>query len=177
MRKNNALKKVFVLANHKSTADKFKYYHLTLKNMAGADFGGNIKVNCKRCGKPAAASEFVLDPYYRMMVCPACVKERREGKRKESEAEKEAEKKIEEQKKAEEETASRPPGWDEEDVYLEKALKAKQNMKILVKRVDENKVRYMCKKCGFTFNYNLRTEMPRVCQYCAAPVNKNFEIE
>ena len=44
--------------------------------------GEGIKVTCKQCGKQANANEFVLDYYYKMMVCPNCVKERRNADRK-----------------------------------------------------------------------------------------------
>lgn len=129
--------------------------------------GGGIKVVCRKCGKPASATDFVLDPVYKMMVCPACVKARRDAKVQEK---KEEEKQVEE-------INLKPPGWDEEDEYLEKAFRAKQQQATVVKRVDETKVRYTCKKCGYSFNFNLITKMPKVCQYCAAPVNTRFEFE
>lgn len=38
---------------------------------------GAVKVKCRRCGREAGSNEFVLDPVYKMMVCPACTKERK----------------------------------------------------------------------------------------------------
>ncbi len=36
-----------------------------------------IKVKCKVCGRAANATEFTLDPVYKMMACPMCVRDRR----------------------------------------------------------------------------------------------------
>lgn len=35
-----------------------------------------VKVKCRKCNKLAKSDELVLDPVYKMMVCPSCVKER-----------------------------------------------------------------------------------------------------
>ena len=72
---------------------------------------------------------------------------------------------------------AKPPGWDEEDVYLEKVCKNREEGKVFVHRIDANKVRYKCKKCGFQFAYNVTTNWPSICQYCERPVDKNFYIE
>ncbi len=37
----------------------------------------DIKVKCRRCSKIARPNELVLDPDYKMMVCPLCVKEKK----------------------------------------------------------------------------------------------------
>ena len=105
-----------------------------------------VKVKCRKCGRLARAADFVLDPIYRMMVCPSCVKERRisEDVRKEFQAAKA--KKAEQQK---------PKDYDVEDEYLEKAYNAKLQNIVKVEKVDDEKVKYRCPKCRYTFLYNV----------------------
>ena len=40
-----------------------------------------VSAVCKRCCRSAKSSEFVLDNEYGMMVCPSCVKERKDRMR------------------------------------------------------------------------------------------------
>ncbi|MBN1385378.1 hypothetical protein JW968_00180 [Candidatus Woesearchaeota archaeon] len=67
----------------------------------------SVPVNCRNCGKKTMSDKFVLDPYFRMMVCPNCVASRRNPK-----VEKPVEKK--------------PVGWDADDEIIEKAYRLKQ---------------------------------------------------
>ena len=36
-----------------------------------------IKVKCRVCGRAANANEFILDPVYKIMACPMCVRDRK----------------------------------------------------------------------------------------------------
>lgn len=38
-----------------------------------------INVKCRHCGRMANSTGFVLDPIYGMLVCQACVKDRKKG--------------------------------------------------------------------------------------------------
>ncbi|MEA3430899.1 MAG: hypothetical protein U9R08_06495 [Nanoarchaeota archaeon] len=122
-----------------------------------------VNAKCKKCNKEVLASLFVLDPVYQMMVCPACVRER-----------KSAEAKAESESKPEhiEVHIPRPPGWDAEDEYLEKATRIKERDIVRCERVDDQTVKYKCPKCHYTFSYNAVTQRPRVCPYCSGDIKK-----
>jgi DNA-directed RNA polymerase subunit RPC12/RpoP len=121
---------------------------------------GDIKVTCKRCNRQAKAGEFVLDPYYRMMVCPTCVKERR-GKT-------DIKPKGQETKPAE---PPKPAGWDSDDDALEKMAKQKSAKAApAVERIDADRIRYTCSRCKFRFVYQISRKAPSTCPYCGTPV-------
>lgn len=127
---------------------------------------GEIKVTCKKCNRQAKASEFILDPVYRMMVCPSCVKERK-AKIATPDKSKQAAVKAPEEKK--------PAGWDADDEVLERMAKQKQQKPTpAVEKVDSESIRYTCMKCKYKFVYNLTTKNPSSCPYCGTPVMTSF---
>lgn len=117
----------------------------------------DIKVKCKRCGRSANADEFVLDPDFKMMVCPFCIKDKRMKHEVYVELEKEKEKKN---------------VVDKEDEHLERAYKAKLKQTVKVERIDDEKVKYKCPKCGYSFIYNPARNIPARCSYCGSDVSK-----
>ena len=140
----------------------------------------DIKVICKRCGRPAKASEYVLDPDYKMMVCSACSKERLSmGSKKKQEAFVHSANETAKPKETPAVQKNRPAGWDEEDERLEKMSKSKASAassgdgapQMRVERVDENNVKVTCPKCDYKFTYNLIRMGPNTCPYCSAKLN------
>ncbi|MBW3003547.1 hypothetical protein KY328_05030 [Candidatus Woesearchaeota archaeon] len=125
----------------------------------------SIHVKCRRCGKTAPASEFVLDHVYRLMVCPHCVKERKNSEAKKT--------KIVEPENKISVFRNRPPGWDEDDEYLERAQREKQIALSSVRRelqVHGDKVNYKCFKCKYVFVYNKAKHYPNVCPNCGSGI-------
>ena len=124
----------------------------------------DVQVKCKRCSRSAKSKEFTLDPIYGMMVCEACVKERKtsEGIKKEL-AEQKAAKLAEEKKK--------PAGWDAEDEYLAKLARKKQEERpVAIAKGDAGRVKYQCSGCKYGFIYNLAKQAPGNCPYCGKEV-------
>ena len=120
----------------------------------------DFKVKCKRCGRMAKPEEYVLDNVYRMMVCPACVKERKT----EEQAELKAQPRAEEKKK--------PVGWDAEDEYLEKAHREKMSRTVAVEKVDSERVKYRCLRCKYEFLFNIVRRTPANCPYCGEQIHR-----
>ena len=126
-----------------------------------------IKVKCKRCNKEWDAEKLVLDPVYKMMVCPQCVQERIQPSKKPKEMEpQDLEPKITPEKK-------KPAGWDEDDELLEKLNKQKeiiqkdqQKPKVNYERIDADNLRVQCPKCSYKFKYDLNKNSPKSCPYC-----------
>ena len=99
----------------------------------------DIMVNCRQCGGQARAGDFVLDPDFKMMVCPECVRRKGAGQPDQS-------------KQPE---PPKPPGWDAEDEELERLWKKRPAQRI------ESGMRLKC-SCGYEFVFKGR----RVCPYC-----------
>lgn len=134
----------------------------------------DIKVVCKRCGRPAKASEFVLDPDYRMMVCQACSKERLSQSIKTKKQESVVKQKEEEKAKEAETFKNKPAGWDEDDERLEKMSKAKASegpSKQNYERIDDDNIKLTCPKCEYKFTYNTVRMTPNACPYCGVKLN------
>lgn len=127
-----------------------------------------MRVKCRQCGRYAKTNEFVLDHGYKMMVCPACVKDRRlrEDVHREVNAQKQAKKKVME------EVAEKPAGWDHEDEYLQKAHAMKMKNTVQVEHISGDKVKYKCPKCAYKFIYDLARKMPNGCPYCGMGIGK-----
>jgi DNA-directed RNA polymerase subunit RPC12/RpoP len=104
----------------------------------------------------AKPSEYVLDPFYRMMVCPACVKDRRMREN--------VHKEVDSLKK------EKPAGFDKEDEYLERTYKEKMKQTVVVEKFSENKVKYKCPKCSYEFLYDTIRKTPGRCPYCATDI-------
>jgi DNA-directed RNA polymerase subunit RPC12/RpoP len=123
-----------------------------------------VSAKCRRCGKTAPSNSFVLDPDYKLMVCPQCIKEKREAQRVRQEVEKHKTEKQEQPK------TDKPAGWDSEDEYLERQSKRKEETKISAERIDSTKVKYTCQSCKYAFVYDTEKRHPKACPYCNAQV-------
>lgn len=129
-----------------------------------------IRAKCRRCGKESPVDEFILDPVYKVMVCVACVKERR---LKENMASKLKEKKKDISSGADKEALearSKPKGWDSEDEYLERAYKQKIKNRAQAVTIDRETVKYECPKCKYSFVYNVLKKIPSRCPYCGSEI-------
>lgn len=126
----------------------------------------DMKVKCKRCNRYAKASEFSLDPIYRIMVCPLCVKERKAGEQ----VHKEVAEMKKKKKQEEDALKSKPAGWDHDDELLERAHKMKSS--VHVERIDRNRVNYICPKCKYKFVYDTAAKRPPRCPYCGSEISK-----
>jgi DNA-directed RNA polymerase subunit RPC12/RpoP len=131
-----------------------------------------IKIPCKQCGRQADSTSFILDPVYKKMVCPDCVKSRKLQAvlvKKQEETKKDAQK-VQEQKPAQ---APKPRDWDSDDAELERLAKAKSQQPVAVaQRLDSDRVKYTCHKCGYKFVYSLFNKSPNHCGYCGHAVIK-----
>jgi len=131
-----------------------------------------IKVKCKRCGKEWDAQKLVLDPVYKMMVCPSCVQERIQPDLKPKEVKKEFVEEIKSNKK--------PAGWDEDDELLEKlnkqkeiVEKEKEKPKIIYEKISDDNLRVQCPNCNYKFKYDLVKNSPKSCPYCNLKIKVN----
>lgn len=127
----------------------------------------SIMVKCRRCGKNASSSDFILDPVYGLMVCPNCVKER---KSKDIQKTKPAHIPKDERIPI---MKARPLGWDAEDEYLEQHFRQKQNNIALSKVSTQtygDKVNYKCFKCKYVFVYNKAKQYPNLCPNCGSRI-------
>lgn len=125
----------------------------------------SISVKCRRCGKSAQSSEFVLDPVYKLMVCPDCVKERKNRELQKKAA-------VEEQPKIKI-MKERAPGWDPEDDYLEQYHRQKKASIIQSAQSMQqigNKINYKCYNCKYFFIYNKEKKYPNLCPNCGAAI-------
>ncbi|MBI5389936.1 hypothetical protein HZB02_00420 [Candidatus Woesearchaeota archaeon] len=113
----------------------------------------SIRVKCKRCNRQAPADLFAMDPVYGMIVCPDCVRERKNGETKPP---------ISPEKQKQ----------DAEDAYLERAYQLKLSKMVPVEKAGEDKVKYQCPKCKYKFIYNTATRAPARCPYCSGPIQK-----
>jgi len=118
-----------------------------------------IKAKCRKCGKEVPVDDFVLDHVYKMMVCRDCSNERQ----------KREPPLISRPVKRDQ---SKPAGWDQEDEYLARAYKAKKTGSVGVTKIDNERVRYTCPKCKFSFAYNIVTKRPPRCPFCNNMIGK-----
>jgi len=126
----------------------------------------SIPVKCKKCGRFARADEFILDLDYKMMVCQQCVKEKRMKHEVHSELAKQKEQTKEDTKEP------KPAGWDHEDEYLSRNYKTKMMDSVKVVRIDAQRVKYKCPKCGYTFTYDVERSTPGRCPYCGEDIHQ-----
>lgn len=132
----------------------------------------DIKAICKRCKRAAPASSFILDPVYKIVVCPDCVKERTRGKPKTPNA-------------TSADTIAKQPTMNsmakpftnmqrgsEEPVELKLSAEQPEQPKPirLAKAADASKVRYTCGKCKYKFTYSIEKKYPNTCPNCNSPV-------
>lgn len=137
---------------HQFPNSKTIYTALSLKmKMAG------IKVQCRVCQGYALAGDFRLHYEHKVMVCPNCFSRKTPKK--------------EEPRKEE---PPKPPGWDSEDEYLQKAsqLRKEQNQAQFTKIPGTDYVKCKCFSCKYSFHYNPFKKLPRVCPYCSSEIPK-----
>ncbi len=123
-----------------------------------------IKVKCKNCGRMANSEEFVLDHSFKTMVCPACIKDKNKCF-------------VHKEEPTQEISVPKPAGWDKEDDYLERAVKAKtkQTPAAAVEKIDSEYVKYTCPHCKYSFKYSVIRKKPGSCPYCSEAIVKiNF---
>ncbi|MBU0457347.1 MAG: hypothetical protein ABH824_05010 [Nanoarchaeota archaeon] len=113
-----------------------------------------IKAQCKVCGIFVPVDQFKLHYKYKKMVCPNCFSGKTE--------------KAEEKKRVE--TPAKPPGWDQEDEYLQKMVrlrnKEEKEKAQFTKIPGTEQVRCKCNNCKFSFKYDPFRKSPRTCPYC-----------
>ena len=130
--------------------------------------GQGVKAKCKNCGNDALADQFRLHYQLKMMVCPNCFtgksQKKEEGVRNE----------------AKKEEKLRPPGWDADDEYLEKASRMRQNenQAQFTKIAGTDQVKCTCAHCKYNFKYDPYKKMPVKCPYCDedVPRLKTFNL-
>jgi DNA-directed RNA polymerase subunit RPC12/RpoP len=73
--------------------------------------------------------------------------------------------------------------FDDDDAYLEKAVRKKQEElktrkenSIRVRHLKDNKVLYPCPSCDYKFKYDIETQRPVKCPYCGKTVNHNINF-
>ena len=103
---------------------------------------GPVKVKCRKCGRESDSDKFILDSYYKMLVCNQCVQEKKTILAKEHQAK-----------------AAEPRPQPSAPQQREQAP------------ADPNKTKYTCKKCAYVFTYNIATRTPSHCPYCNREVN------
>jgi len=64
----------------------------------------------------------------------------------------------------------KPAGWDAEDSEIERAYKQKQAALPDVEKIDNERVKYTCKKCKYKFVFNYLKRVPGRCPYCGANI-------
>jgi Zn finger protein HypA/HybF involved in hydrogenase expression len=127
-----------------------------------------VRIKCKKCGRDAKSDEFILDPVFKIMVCKECVKERKIG---EVEQKKLAAQEAVRAARHEEQKKSMPAGWDHEDAEIERAYNRKMSdREAFVERIDDDRVKYTCKKCKYSFTYYTSQKRPLRCPYCSTAV-------
>ncbi len=137
--------------------------------MFSPKMSNSVKAVCKRCGRSADAETFVLDPVYKMMVCPLCVQERKKGTPQQAAAPQRKGISVEEDVKEKKQAPERPKGWDAEDDLLEKLSRQKE--KVTGGYSEEGgHVKYRCMKCKFKFDYHPDKGFPLTCPYCGTKV-------
>ena len=118
----------------------------------------DLLAKCKKCGNLAPAKDFKIDDELGVMVCSNCFQ---------SSGIKKIVKKEAEEKKVIEEKPQSIVIYDED-----RALKSDFPKKNEIRKpeVKDDRVKYVCDKCGFGFKYNPIKMWPRVCPACGRNV-------
>ncbi|MCC7574461.1 hypothetical protein KO361_02625 [Candidatus Woesearchaeota archaeon] len=147
-----------------------------------------IEVICRRCGKKAPADEFKVDHVYKLAVCNVCHTGRKKDLPKRPEKEKTLRELTDEyikkqSKKPERYEILRSKIMEEDDDYLEKAVrKKKEEMQrrkenaVKVTFLNGNKVLYPCQSCKYKFKYDIEKQRPTKCPYCEKPIHPDIEF-
>ena len=115
-----------------------------------------VNIICKACNRSAPANQFKLHYKYKQVVCPRCQSGKEPAKK---------EVKVEPPK---------PPGWDQEDEYLEKMAhqRKEENQAQFSKVAGTNQVVCTCFSCKYEFKYDPFRKSPRTCPYCNTDIPK-----
>ena len=118
-----------------------------------------VKAKCRRCGNSVPADQFKLHYSYKMMVCGNCFNGKTQLE--------------EEKKKVEAEKPAKPPGWDQEDLYLEKFHSKKQVQEPMFRKiVATGQIECTCRNCSYSFKYDPFRKRPKACPYCNEEIPK-----
>lgn len=144
--------------------------------MSSLNASGNIRVKCKRCGRLSPANEFVIDHINKVMVCAACAKGAKPATP--TTLSELAVRNKPTVLKARIPAPSAPiaPAKkvvvdDPEEEKMAAAYNEKKAKLGAYPRIDDEKVRYRCGKCGYQFPYNKVKQTPAKCPYCAYQIN------
>jgi Zn finger protein HypA/HybF involved in hydrogenase expression len=121
---------------------------------------GPAKTVCKKCGRSAPSDQFVLDPIYKTVVCPLCIKDHKKAR-----GQDQVNQGVEEIKQ--QRTNQKPVGWDQTDEYLEKVMSQKSSgPQIQYERISEDRIKCVCPKCNYKFIRDIYKKFPNSCPYC-----------
>jgi len=144
---------------------------------------GKIEVICRKCGRKAPADDFRVDHIYKLAVCKVCYTDRKKDlpKKPEEKTVRELMQEPRQELKSIQYEIKKSRIFDEnDDDYLEKAVKKKQEeiLKrkenvIRVRPIKDNKALYPCQHCKYKFKYNLETKKPTQCPFCGRKVDHN----
>jgi DNA-directed RNA polymerase subunit RPC12/RpoP len=152
-------------------------------------FMSRIEVICRRCGRKAPVDEFRVDHVYKLAVCRVCYTEREKNLPKKKKEEptlndlmlRNASDEKNVSAKEDRFQIKRSKLFDDDDEYLEKAIKKKEERirlerenSIRVKKISADKVLYPCQNCNYKFKYNIVTRRPLVCPYCEKKISPNI---
>lgn len=112
----------------------------------------DVPVKCRRCGKTAPASEFTIDADYKMAVCRACVKDKKNIGNTSSQ-----------NSGTPSSSTERPASWNKVNEKIERDIFEKQEM-------TNEKILKTCYKCNYKFKYNPSRNFPNRCPFCGSPV-------
>lgn len=156
-----------------------------------------IKIKCRKCQRTALADDFVLDHDYKMMICPACVSEKRSAGKKKQTVEKtqlDDSMDLNEAAQVSPVQSIKPlprPQFsapaEKKQEYIEISSKAnnisaKQAQASSPQRMEPSrqaetpmgsKVKISCSKCNYRFSYDTERRYPSKCPYCGASVVNN----
>ncbi|MBU0979908.1 MAG: hypothetical protein KJ709_03815 [Nanoarchaeota archaeon] len=123
-----------------------------------------VRSVCRRCGRDAPAEKFVLDHFYKLVVCPTCAREH-DGGVNTAEAAGKAAKLPSKQPGT---LGAKPAGMARPAGQLDR--QARPMERNIPKPGHESKIKLQCHKCRFKFNFNKERRAPRICPYCGTPV-------
>jgi DNA-directed RNA polymerase subunit M/transcription elongation factor TFIIS len=120
----------------------------------------NILARCKRCGNMAPSKDFKIDDELGVMVCNNCFSSS-------------SFKRLNISRKIVEKNEEKPKSIIiHNDKGLLKNLPSEEKEEKIHEKEGDEKIKYICDKCGFSFKYNLIKNWPRTCPSCDKPVSE-----
>ncbi len=118
----------------------------------------DLLAKCKKCGNKAPAKDFKIDDDLGVMVCSNCFQ---------STSFKKVKKEIKtvEEKEVIKEKPRSMVIYDEEDVFREN-----RKERVVKSKVQDDRLKFICDKCGFGFKYNPIKMWPRGCPACGRKI-------